>query len=113
MEPTTHGAHADRPGGTRRGDAVRRSLTSRRSASRIPRRACHALALLPLAAACTVSSDQEVAMGRADAARVASEMPLVHDTAVDRFVTTLGRSMASRTSRADLDWSFPWSTPRR
>lgn len=28
------------------------------------------------------------------------------DTAVDRFITELGRSMASRTSRADLDWRF-------
>jgi hypothetical protein len=25
---------------------------------------------------------------------------------VDRFITELGRSMASRTSRADLDWRF-------
>ena len=29
-----------------------------------------------------------------------------HDTVVDCFITELGRSMASRTSRAELDWRF-------
>jgi predicted Zn-dependent protease len=65
-----------------------------------------ALALLPFTAACTASSDEEVAMGKADAAKVESELPIVHDTVVERFVNTLGRSIASRTSRADLDWHF-------
>jgi beta-barrel assembly-enhancing protease len=45
-------------------------------------------------------------MGEADAAQIDSEVPLVHDTAVGRFITTLGRSLASRTSRRDLDWHF-------
>lgn len=45
-------------------------------------------------------------MGAADAAQIDSELPLVRDTAIQRFVTTLGRSMATRTSRADLDWQF-------
>jgi beta-barrel assembly-enhancing protease len=33
-------------------------------------------------------------------------MPLIRDTAITGFVTALGQSMASRTSRADLDWHF-------
>lgn len=45
-------------------------------------------------------------MGKEDAAQVESEVPLVADTAVERFVTALGRAMASRTRRADLDWHF-------
>ncbi len=65
-----------------------------------------AVASLVTAAACSVSQDREVAMGEKDAAKIESEVPVVHDTAVDRFVTELGRSMASRTRRADLDWHF-------
>jgi predicted Zn-dependent protease len=57
-------------------------------------------------AACSVSQDQEVVMGKEDAARVEAEVPLLGDSAVDSFVAALGRSMASRTSRADLDWHF-------
>lgn len=45
-------------------------------------------------------------MGSADAARIDSQVPLVHDTVVERYVSALGQSMASRTSRADLDWRF-------
>src|SRR5262245_18738377 len=56
--------------------------------------------------ACSVSEQQETEMGRADAARVDSQLPLVDDTAIVTFVSTLGRSMASQTSRADLDWHF-------
>jgi predicted Zn-dependent protease len=65
-----------------------------------------AVASLVMAAACSVSQDKEVSMGREDAAQVESQVPLLGDTAVDQFVATLGRSMASRTSRADLDWHF-------
>jgi hypothetical protein len=49
------------------------------------------LASLTAAAACTVSQDQEVAIGAANAAKVDSQMPIVHDTMVDRFVTALAR----------------------
>jgi beta-barrel assembly-enhancing protease len=45
-------------------------------------------------------------MGAVDAAKVDSQMPLVHDSLVEQYINTLGRSMASRTSRADLDWHF-------
>ena len=55
---------------------------------------------------CSVTPDQERQIGASEAAQIDSEMPLIRDTAVDRFVADLGKSMASRTSRADLDWHF-------
>ena len=59
-----------------------------------------------LLAACSVSPEEEVQIGSADAARVDSQLPILHDTLVERYVTAIGRSMALRTSRADLDWHF-------
>jgi beta-barrel assembly-enhancing protease len=67
---------------------------------------CGALVSVAVAAGCSVSPEQERSIGAADAAKIDSEMPLIRDTAIDRFVTALGQSMASRTSRASLDWHF-------
>jgi predicted Zn-dependent protease len=69
---------------------------------------CRWVALAPfvMVAACSVSEEREVAMGKDDAAQVESEMPIVHDTVVDQFITKLGRSMASHTNRGALDWHF-------
>jgi predicted Zn-dependent protease len=64
------------------------------------------LASIIATASCTVSQDQEVAMGAADAARVDSQMPIIRDTMVDRYINAIGNSMASRTSRSDLEWHF-------
>ena len=65
-----------------------------------------ALFLISVAVGCTVSPEQERQIGASEAAQIDSEMPLIRDTTIDRFVTELGKSMASRTSRADLDWHF-------
>ena len=67
------------------------------------KRLCLTLSSLAIISGCSVSESDERAIGSANAAQVDSQLPIVHDTAVDRFVTELGRSMASRTSRADLD----------
>ena len=64
------------------------------------------LVSLSVAAGCSVSPEAEHQIGAHEAAQIDSEMPLIRDTAIDRFVTALGKSMASRTSRADLDWHF-------
>ena len=64
------------------------------------------LATLASAAACSVSQDREVAIGAENAAEVESQVPLIHDSVIEGFVAGLGKSMASRTSRADLDWHF-------
>jgi predicted Zn-dependent protease len=67
---------------------------------------CTALVSLAVAAGCSVSPEQERQFGAADAAQIDSQLPLIRDTAIDRFITALGESMAKRTSRANLDWHF-------
>jgi predicted Zn-dependent protease len=52
------------------------------------------------------SEKQERELGAADAAQVDSELPLIHDSVVVNYISTLGKSMATHTSRADLDWHF-------
>jgi len=67
---------------------------------------CLALGALAMTEACSVSQSDERAIGAEEAASVDSELPILHDTAVTAFVAKLGQSIASRTSRADLDWRF-------
>lgn len=64
------------------------------------------LVSLSVAAGCSVSPEQERQIGLNEAQQIDSEMPLIRDTMITRFVTSVGQSMASRTSRADLDWHF-------
>ncbi|MBA3889460.1 MAG: M48 family metalloprotease, partial [Gemmatimonadaceae bacterium] len=63
-------------------------------------------ALLPFLAACSVSEDEEVQMGREYAAEIAQQLPMVTDPAITEYVSRLGRDIASRTSRPDLPWEF-------
>jgi predicted Zn-dependent protease len=65
-----------------------------------------ALGALVLTAACSVSQSDERAIGAEEAANVDSTLPILRDSATTEFVATLGRTIASRTSRADLDWHF-------
>jgi predicted Zn-dependent protease len=62
--------------------------------------------LLFLLASCSVSEDQEVALGRQDAEEVNSKLPIVTDPAVSDYIQILGESIAKTTSRSDLDWHF-------
>lgn len=45
-------------------------------------------------------------MGRDDAAQVNAQLPIVADPAIAAYIQTLGESIASKTSRSDLDWHF-------
>jgi predicted Zn-dependent protease len=63
-------------------------------------------ALLPLLAACSVSQDQEVALGRQNADEINAQLPIVTDPAISGYIQNLGDSIAKTTSRADLDWHF-------
>jgi predicted Zn-dependent protease len=89
-------------------------LTGRREPLRAVSRRCASAQLAALcfavcalgSAACTVPQDAEVAIGQADAAKADSQMPMLQDSMADQFVTKLGLSMASKTSRADLTWHF-------
>ncbi len=63
-------------------------------------------ALTLAASACSVSQDQEVAIGRQNAEQVNAQLPIIRDSAAANYVRQLGLSMARTTSRADLDWQF-------
>src|SRR5258705_9024807 len=63
-------------------------------------------ALILLLAACSVSEDQEVALGRRNAADINAQLPIVTDPAVSSYIQDLGESIARTTSRSDLDWHF-------
>src|SRR5712691_12232740 len=68
---------------------------------------CFALiALLFLLAACSVSEDQEVAIGRQNAEEINAQLPIVTDPAISGYIQALGESIAKKTSRSDLDWHF-------
>jgi predicted Zn-dependent protease len=56
--------------------------------------------------ASAVSQQEEVQIGQQTAAQVNAQLPMLRDAAIDGYVNSLGRSIASRTSRADLDWQF-------
>jgi predicted Zn-dependent protease len=63
-------------------------------------------ALFLLFSACSVSEDQEVALGRQNAAEINAQLPIVTDPAVSSYIQDLGTSIARTTSRSDLDWHF-------
>ena len=71
-----------------------------------PARAGWLLAGLAATVACTVSTETERELGVDYAASVDSQVPMLDDSIVVQYVTRLGRSLASHTSRADLDWRF-------
>jgi predicted Zn-dependent protease len=53
-----------------------------------------------------ISQQQEVEMGAQTAQQVNAQLPILNDATVNAYVNSLGRSIASRTSRADLNWQF-------
>ena len=63
-------------------------------------------AFLLVLSACSVSEDQEVALGRENAAQINAQLPIVTDPAIGTYIQTLGESIARKTSRSDLDWHF-------
>ena len=65
-----------------------------------------AVVVASMLAACSVSQDEEVELGRRDAAQVEAQLPLVHDAIASNYVQALGASIARTTSRQDLDWRF-------
>ncbi len=56
--------------------------------------------------ACGVSEEQEVSVGRENAAQINARMPIVRDPVLSQYVQELGLSIARTTTRADLDWRF-------
>jgi predicted Zn-dependent protease len=65
-----------------------------------------AAAVLCLASACSVSNDQEVAIGQQDATEIDAQLPIITDPQVAGYVDQLGQKIAATTSRSDLKWHF-------
>ena len=70
------------------------------------RRRVLAVTAVCLSAGCSVSQDQEVELGRENAAQINAQLPIVQDPAITSYIQNLGESIASKTSRSDLDWHF-------
>ena len=56
--------------------------------------------------ACGVSQQQEVELGQQESAQIQQQLPLVQDAVINQYVSSLGNQIASKTSRADLQWQF-------
>lgn len=56
--------------------------------------------------ACSVSQDQEVAIGKQNADEINAQLPIVTDPVISAYIQDLGESIARTTSRADLGWHF-------
>jgi beta-barrel assembly-enhancing protease len=63
-------------------------------------------ATLGLGTACAISQQQEVQIGAEQSNQVNSQLPIIKDPAVNRYLQILGDSLAHVTSRPDLDWHF-------
>src|SRR6476469_5172143 len=64
------------------------------------------LALAASLSACGVSQQQEVQMGQDYSQQINAQLPIVSDPEANRYINVLGDQIASKTSRADLDWHF-------
>jgi predicted Zn-dependent protease len=72
----------------------------------MPPRILIAFGAAVLLAACSVSQDQEVQIGRQNAEQINAQLPIVQDPPVADYVQQLGMAIAKTTPRADLDWQF-------
>jgi len=57
-------------------------------------------------AGCGVSTQQEVELGAQYSQQINSQLPIVQDPEVNRYINVLGDSIARLTSRGDLEWHF-------
>lgn len=53
-----------------------------------------------------VSEAEEIQLGRTEAAKIPSQIGIYEDTAVQAYVSRIGRSLALASERPDLPWSF-------
>ena len=57
-------------------------------------------------AACSVSTQQEVQMGQQYAQQINTQLPIVSDPEIVRYVNVLGDSIAGLSDERSLDWQF-------
>lgn len=55
---------------------------------------------------CGISQQQEVQLGQQEAQKVNTQLPILRDPTINRYLNSLGASIARTTSRADLGWRF-------
>jgi predicted Zn-dependent protease len=73
----------------------------------VRRRPAAALWILAVAGTgCAISQQQEVQMGADYSAQIATELPLVKDAQVNRYITQLGEQLAAVTDTRGLTWHF-------
>lgn len=58
------------------------------------------------AAACGVTTQQEVQMGAQEASQVNSQLPIVTDPQLNSYINALGRELAAQGPRRDIPWHF-------
>ncbi len=58
------------------------------------------------AAGCGVSTQQEMELGAQYSQQINSQLPIVQDPEVNRYINVLGDSIAQLTARGDLKWQF-------
>jgi Putative Zn-dependent protease, contains TPR repeats len=54
----------------------------------------------------SISQQEEVQIGQQNAAQINAQLPMLNDATINSYVNSLGRAIAQRTSRGDLDWHF-------
>lgn len=55
---------------------------------------------------CAVSDEQEKALGADVAAQIDSQLPMLDDPVVTRYIDSLGHAIAARADQRDIDWQF-------
>ena len=75
---------------------------------RVSLRTCSVIGLVLLVAAggCSVSEDQEKAIGQDAAAQVEREAPMISEPAVSEYVKRLGTALATKSDDRDREWHF-------
>src|SRR4051812_20254067 len=63
-------------------------------------------AVVGLTAGCGISQQQEVEIGQSQSQQVNAQLPIVNDPTINRYLNTVGDSLARLTSRGDLEWHF-------
>ncbi len=61
---------------------------------------------LALAAGCAVSTQQEVEMGASYAQEINSQLPIIQDAELNRYINVLGDSLARIADERNLEWQF-------
>lgn len=65
-----------------------------------------ALTALVMAGGCAISTQQEVDMGANYASQINSQLPIVQDAELNRYINVLGDSLARIADDRNLDWTF-------